>query len=315
MLAPMKKTYFASGITLLFVALCLGCAGPAKNLEQEESSGTRRNGELFPFPIIDAHIHTDFDGAPEKTSQIVHSKEQLIKEFKAANIVGGISHESRHGEKLSDLSKQGVIHCAAITDKVNIKKLELGIKQKKYRCIKFYLGYVHRYAYDKKYEPIYQIAQKYDVPVVFHTGDTYSEKAKLKYAHPLTIDEVAVDHPKVKFVIAHLGNPWIRTAAEVAYKNPNVYLDGSALLIGDISKLDDADLKKYIVEPVSYIFGYIEDPTKILFGTDWPLVDIRAYAEVFKKAIPRKYWVDVFHDNAIRVFKIPGLSLKGDSKL
>jgi predicted TIM-barrel fold metal-dependent hydrolase len=46
----------------------------------------------------------------------------------------------------------------------------------------------------KFYEPAYQLAQKYDVPVIFHTGDTYSVKAKLKYADPLTIDEVAVDH-------------------------------------------------------------------------------------------------------------------------
>ena len=36
--------------------------------------------------------------------------------------------------------------------------------------------------------------QYFDVPVVFHTGDTSSKRAKLKYADPLTIDEVAVDH-------------------------------------------------------------------------------------------------------------------------
>jgi hypothetical protein len=68
------------------------------------------------------------------------------------------------------------------------------------------LGYVHRYAYDRQYEPIYRLAQKYDVPVVFHTGDTNSVRAKIKFADPLTIDEVAVDHPKVTFVIAHCGN-------------------------------------------------------------------------------------------------------------
>jgi hypothetical protein len=57
----------------------------------------------------------------------------------------------------------------------------------------------------------------------------------VKFSHPLTIDEVAVDHPDITFVIAHAGNPWIESAAEVAYKNPNVYLDGSAFVIGDCS--------------------------------------------------------------------------------
>ena len=35
------------------------------------------------------------------------------------------------------------------------------------------------------------------------------------------------------FVIAHCGNPWIESAAEVAYKNPNVYIECSAMLTGD----------------------------------------------------------------------------------
>ena len=49
------------------------------------------------------------------------------------------------------------------------------------------------------------------MPVFFHTGDTYSPEAKLKFAHPLGVDEVAVDHPDVKFVLCHLGNPWTVT--------------------------------------------------------------------------------------------------------
>ena len=102
---------------------------------------------------------------------------------------------------------------------------------------KIYLGYVHRYAYDPVYRPYYEFAGKYKVPVVFHTGDTASKRAKLKYADPLTVDEVAVDYPNTTFVIAHCGNPWIESAAEVAYKNDNVYLECSALLTGDLSSM------------------------------------------------------------------------------
>jgi hypothetical protein len=51
-----------------------------------------------------------------------------------------------------------------------------------------------------------------------HTGDTYSTIAKVKYAHPLLIDDVAVDHRDVKFVLAHFGNPWLLDTAEVSTK-------------------------------------------------------------------------------------------------
>ena len=44
--------------------------------------------------------------------------------------------------------------------------------------------------------PYGRLAAKYDIPVIFHTGDTYSQSAKVKYAHPLFIDDVAVDFPE-----------------------------------------------------------------------------------------------------------------------
>ena len=67
--------------------------------------------------------------------------------------------------------------------------------------------------------------------MVFHTGDTYSSRGKLKYADPLTIDEVAVDHRDVRFVIAHAGYLWIQSAAEVTYKNSNVFIEASAFML------------------------------------------------------------------------------------
>jgi hypothetical protein len=256
------------------------------------------------FPVIDAHTHNHFTGEPERTSKIPDTLEQYLKEMKGAGVVGAVVHTGAHQEGYQDLSKYNVIHCAGTNDKVNVRAIEAGLKDGRFQCIKIYLGYVHRFAYEKEYEPAYKLAEKYHVPVVFHTGDTYSVKGKLKYADPLTIDEVAVDHPKVTFVIAHCGNPWIESAAEVAYKNPNVYLDGSAFLIGDLSKESPAKIQEYVVKPISWIFGYMEDPTKLMYGTDWPLADMKSYMIAFRQAIPRQYWKQVFHDNAVNVFKM-----------
>jgi hypothetical protein len=261
----------------------------------------RRENRLL---IIDAHTHTDFSGKPEKTSGLPVTQEEYFKEWRRAGVVAAIAHSSSETEEPPDLRDKNVIDCMGVSARPNVSLIEAGLRSGRYACIKIYLGYVHQYAYDRNYEPAYQLAEKYDVPVVFHTGDTYSTQAKLKYADPLTIDEVAVDHPKVRFVIAHCGNPWIESAAEVAYKNPNVYLDGSAFLIGNLDRVPRARVDRYVVKPLAWVFGYLEDPTKLMFGSDWPLTDIASYVKAFKHAIPREHWQAVFYDNARRVFKL-----------
>jgi uncharacterized protein len=275
-----------------------------QTLNFEESTGGSLTADDEPLRIIDAHTHTIFSGELERTSKIPMTQEQYFNDLKDAGVVGAVAHVEHGGDGYVDLRDKNVVHCAGIAKKVNVAEVEAGLKSGKYGCIKIYLGYIHQYAYDPAYQPAYRLAEKYNVPVVFHTGDTYSVTGKLKFADPLTIDEVAVDHPKVNFVIAHCGNPWIESAAEVAYKNPNVYLDGSAFLIGDLNAIPQEKIDEYVVKPLRWIFGYIEDPSKLMFGTDWPLTKIGPYAEAFKRAIPKEHWKAVFHDNAVRVFKL-----------
>ena len=290
--------------SILIILLCV----TATSAQQQ---GSRKTQEKQParssngLGIIDAHTHTEFSGRLDKTRGVAITEEQYFEEWRRAGVVGAISHT--HAERTPpapDLRNHNVMNCLGLDAKPNASLLEEGLRSGKYGCIKIYLGYVHQYAYDKNYEPAYELAEKYDVPVVFHTGDTYSTRAKLKYADPLTIDEVAVDHPKIRFVIAHCGNPWIESAAEVAYKNRFVYLDGSALLIGNLDKMPRSKVDNYVVRPISWVFGYLEDPTKLMFGSDWPLTDIHSYVKAFKRAIPREHWQAVFHDNAARVFRL-----------
>ena len=256
--------------------------------------------------VIDAHTHTDFSGGPERTSGIAKTEAQYFKEWQEAGVVGAVAHTSPIGANFHKLKDRNVVYCAGVGVTIDAAGIEAGLKSGKYGCIKIYLGYVHRFAYDPAYRVIYRLAEKYDVPVVFHTGDTYSARAKVKYADPLTIDEVAVDHPRVKFVIAHCGNPWIESAAEVTYKNANVYMECSAMLIGNLGEMPREKVDTYVTKPIAWVFGYLEDPRKLMFGTDWPLTSMKPYLEAYKKAIPEEHWKAVFHDNAVRVFKLPG---------
>lgn len=256
------------------------------------------------IPIIDAHTHTKFGAAVNRETNAPQTQEQYFKEWSEAGIVGAVAHTAADGKEFHNLKDRKVVYCRGIGDEIDLKETEAGLKSGRYACIKIYLGYTPRYAYDPAYKPVYALAAKYQVPVVFHTGDTYSRDAKVKFADPLTIDEVAVDNRNVNFVIAHCGNPWIESAAEVTYKNPNVYIECSALLTGNLDQQPREKVDTYVVRPIAWVFGYIEDPTKMMFGTDWPLVSIKPYLEAYKRAIPKEHWQAVFHDNAARVFKL-----------
>jgi|OpeIllAssembly_1097287.scaffolds.fasta_scaffold31020_2 hypothetical protein len=292
----MKKAISIFFRVLFIVLFLTGCttSGGGK-------TGLPKDSQL---KIIDAHTHCVFNNTREKTSNIMQSKEEYLKEMTDHNVVGAVAHTGYLGDFYEDLKERNVIFCYGVGDEINEKEIDEALKSGKYGCVKIYLGYIHRYAFDDAYKRIFKIAETYDVPVVFHTGDTYSAKAKLKYADPMSIDEVAVDHPKVRFVIAHCGNPWIHTAAEVAYKNANVYLDLSGIIVGDLDQNSRENVDNYLVKPIGWIFNYVGSPSKILYGSDWPLVNMGQYIQAIKKAIPEEHWKAVFHDNAVNVFKL-----------
>lgn len=169
----------------------------------------------------------------------------------------------------------------------NAKKM---LRDGKISGLKIYLGYDHFYANSRVWEPLYRLAAEYRVPVVFHTGDTWDAMRKkefIKYSQPLAIDEVAVNHPDVKFLLAHAGNPWIDEAAEILFKNPNCYADISGWFFEERNPALLSLMRRKLVDLVT-----VGGSNKVLFGTDWPLVSFHSYirlvAGLFKPAILKK---------------------------
>ena len=167
---------------------------------------------------------------------------------------------------------------------------------------KMYPGYNPFYLDDPIHDPIYELAKAYHVPVDIHTGDTASSTALVEYAHPLTVDRVAVRYPEVKFVMCHYGNPWIVDASEVLMKNPNVYADVSGLLEGNFDPDEFCNRCHGYLEQFRTWMNYIECYDKILFGTDWPLPNISSYIKLIQAMIPEKYHEQVFFENALKVY-------------
>jgi predicted TIM-barrel fold metal-dependent hydrolase len=184
----------------------------------------------------------------------------------------------------------------------DLEEIRPGVEAGKVKGLKIYPGYEPFYPNDPKLGPAMAFAQEHGLPVMIHSGDTYTPKGKLKYSHPLHIDEVAVDHPGVDFVICHIGNPWIRDTMEVLYKNANVYTDFSGLVLGDFEDRFESYMRKQVQEMLLY--GV--QPEKCLYGTDWPIASMESYLDFMDelKMPPRDRRL-VMYENAIRLFRLP----------
>ncbi len=268
--------------------------------------------------IIDSHIHASFSSKFghdfAKSIGVDYSLKGLKKELasnniKAALVISGVFNTETPIELdfLSDLAKKAnslFPVCAVNPNKITnsgFEKLKKAIKNKQVYGIKIFLSYYPVYGTDKRYSRFYKLAAEYDCPIIFHTGDTRSDYM-VKYAHPLQIDEIAVKFRNTKFIIAHLGNPWIRDASEVIYKNPNVFADLSALCIGSPAKHPSPD---YVAKDIYYALDYVSDSSKFLYGSDWPLVKMKEYVKIIRNAVPKKHQRQIFFKNAKKLFNLP----------
>ena len=88
------------------------------------------------------------------------------------------------------------------------------------------------------------------------------------------VDDVAVDFPKLKILLAHGGRPlWMQTAFFLIRRHPNVYLD--------ISGIPPKSLLEYFPRLREIVH-------QTLFGTDWPgpgVPDVKKNLDEFR-ALP-----------------------------
>jgi hypothetical protein len=123
-------------------------------------------------------------------------------------------------------------------------------------------------------EIIYRAAEANGIPVMIHTGTSIFPGARNKYGDPIYVDDVAVDFPKLKILLAHGGRPlWMDTAFFLVRRHSNVYLD--------LSGIPPKTLLDYFprLEEIAH---------KSLFGTDWPgpgVPDIKQNLDDFR-ALP-----------------------------
>ncbi|HSQ56840.1 MAG TPA: amidohydrolase family protein [Gemmata sp.] len=133
------------------------------------------------------------------------------------------------------------------------------------RGIKLLPMYAGFHPADEKLEPLWTYAAKNRLPVLLHTGTTFVSQALLEYTLPRHIDAVAVRHPDVKIILAHLGHPYEGECVVTIRKHPNVFADISALHYRPFQFFHSLMLVQE--------YGVWD---KVLFGTDYPFTTVNA---------------------------------------
>jgi predicted TIM-barrel fold metal-dependent hydrolase len=121
---------------------------------------------------------------------------------------------------------------------------------------KFFPTYQYFYPNDRQLYSFYEFLQSAGKVVMFHTGTSNFPGAKTLYGDPIYIEEIAVDFPQLKVVMAHSGRPfWYDKAFYLSRLHENLYMD--------LAGVPPQHLMTYFPKLES-------NADRILFGTDFP---------------------------------------------
>jgi predicted TIM-barrel fold metal-dependent hydrolase len=174
-----------------------------------------------------------------------------------------------------------------------LRDLEYAVKE---------LGFVGAHSYPHwfrlapdapQWYPIYAKCCELDIPIMMQVGQNliYQKEVRLpSVARPILLDQIAIDFPELRLIGIHVGTPWADEMIAMAWKHENVFIG------------IDAYAPKHLPKSlVHYMNSY--GSHKVLFGTDWPVIDPRrAMKEVDAFSLRPEASQRVLRDNALRVF-------------
>lgn len=145
------------------------------------------------------------------------------------------------------------------------EELRFGHEQLGLRGVKLMPMYAGFSPDDPCLEPLWQYAEQHGLPVLLHMGTTFIAQAPLAFTLPRLIEPVALRHPGMKLILAHLGHPYEGECLVTVRKHENVF--------ADISALHYRPWQLYNSLMLAQEYGVWH---KLLFGTDFPFTTVNA---------------------------------------
>ena len=269
-------------------------------------------------PIIDMHLHAQesiwadrvlcvpypCEGAENRIKDISELLPETLNEMKKHNVVMGILTESNFDElfKWKEYDSRFALG-PAIGEPMSadLERIEAELKAGNLTILgeitSQYQGYSMN---DPSLDPIYELAVKYDVPVLVHcAGIGGGENFPILKGRPMLASEVLQKHPDLRLYIENAGYPLIHEIISLMYCYPNVYADLSTIT--------------WII-PRRAFYSYLRDlmdaglGKRLMFGSDqmiWPET-ISMGIEAIESAdfLSDDEKRDIFYNNAARFLQL-----------
>lgn len=263
--------------------------------------------------IIDSHVHVSLYNDNAKNLQEAFGL--FLREMEKNGISGAIiiPDNVEGSDSIADLNKA----IELVGERKNLfllgspqiiqrgsselEKYQNLLEDEKIKGIKFFPGHDPYYPTDERCLPYYELCQKLDVPVLFHTGENSGDSECAKWNDPKYIVEVTKKYQKLKVIITHYYWPKMDYCYEITKDIPNIYFEMAAMADEEVvEKSGGMEKIREILQKT--ITGR---PDKVIFGTDWPMCKIEEHIELVKSlGLGEKIEEKVFSGNVKRIYKL-----------
>ena len=121
---------------------------------------------------------------------------------------------------------------------------------------------------DHRMAAVYRYCVQNDLPLTLHMGTTYPRDCPIELGRPGPVEEIALQFPDLKIIMAHVGHPWFEECIVIARKQPNVYTDVSAL-----------HYRPWQYYNILITAQEYRTADKLYFGTDFPFAGVEESIE------------------------------------
>jgi len=153
-----------------------------------------------------------------------------------------------------------------------VEQLEHSVRVLGLRGLKVAPIYQNMHPADPRFVRLMRSAEALEVPVLIHQGTTFCENVSLELANPVLLQPLALQFPRLRMVIAHMGHPWIAETMVLIRKHRHLY--------SDISALYYRPWQFYNALVLAMEYGVLD---RLLFGTDYPFTTPASTIEALRR--------------------------------
>jgi predicted TIM-barrel fold metal-dependent hydrolase len=254
--------------------------------------------------IVDAHVHTGYPNqffSPEVDAKSLLARMDQFSVRSSINLssmralLGDVQEEMEIEQREYEESGGRLFYCGFFDPRKgreDLAALEKAARWTGMKGIKIHPSFAGVPADDPRYEPVWRFATDHRLPIVSHTWSVSSYNPAQALSTPNRFEPMVEKFPAATFILAHSAGKGTgrREAMRMAGRYPGVYMDCA----GDIHD-------RHYFEGMAA--AGLE--RKVLFGTDYPWIDIRSHlTAVYLAGISTEAKRRILRDNAVEVFRL-----------